>query len=655
MCGIHFILDKRQQLLSSAPLDRMMQESAYRGPDAAGTLRIDQRNHTAWLGSQRLKISDPHERADQPFVSSDGRYHLLYNGEIYNYYELRNQLLSEDVQFTTQSDTEVLLHWLIGRGSLGLNALNGMFALLLYDRQEATLWAARDRHGMKPLYYAEDEQYLLLSSEAKSIMASGLVEKVVREASFDSYLRFRYPPKGSTFFQSVAQLPEGHIFKAIGEQQSTVQSYLPTYHVAEDRPWQPGQSEESLVATLEQRLTEAVLRHRATDVPTGLFLSGGVDSTLLLALLQQEGVPPLPTFSVVHEAQDRSFGTRDAEFARRAAEQYGTYHEAVTVTAAALEEHFDAFIRHIDQPVGDSGAFMTYLLSATAAQHVKVVLSGAGADELFGGYNRHWAYYRYLHRYPLIINVLPVAKAVASWLPTGVAHPLRKPFRLLKKGAEDLTDDPTETFAHFISLAALRSTNSFPPDPAGGSPPPAELGPMGPGHDHLHRAERHLYQSEDFVEEYLSYALEHDQQHYLRSDVLTISDSMSMVHGLEMRMPYLDQEVVSFANSLPAVLRLQHGRKWLLRRLLDSKGGKAYTQRRKEGFGLPLGGWLRDGKMPLIRRYLEAPDAVLYRYVPHEQIMALLQQHRRGTHDYSQELWSVLTLSAWLAYHFPGS
>ncbi len=216
MCGIHVILDKQQQLSSSAPLNRMLQASAYRGPDATGTLRINQRNHTAWLGSQRLAISDPHPRADQPFVSPDGRYYLLYNGEIYNYYELRNQLLSEGVQFATQSDTEVLLHWLIRRGTLGFNDLNGMFALVLYDRREAALWAARDRHGMKPLHYAEDEQYLLLSSEAKSIIASGLVEKSLCEASFDSYLSFRYPPKGSTFFQGVAPLPEGNTLTVTG-------------------------------------------------------------------------------------------------------------------------------------------------------------------------------------------------------------------------------------------------------------------------------------------------------------------------------------------------------------------------------------------------------------------------------------------------------
>ena len=632
MCGIHCILDKQQHGSTDASLARMMRESAHRGPDAHGTQRVDQAEYTVWLGGVRLQISDPHPRANQPFVSPDGRHVLLYNGELYNQYELRNQLLQEGIQFATQSDTEVLLHWLICRGTPGLSALNGMFALIYYDRQEERLWAARDRHGMKPLYYAETDQYLILSSEAKSIVASGLVEKVLHEQIIDSYLCFRYPPKGRTFFQGVHSLVEGSLLRVVGRGEADVQSYLPPYHMSEDLPWRPGQADEHLVQATGELLMEAVLRHLATDVPTGLFLSGGVDSTLLLALLRQEGVPVPPTFAVAHEAADRSFGTRDAYFARQAAEQYGAYHEEVTVTASRLEETFDAFVRHTDQPIGDSGAFMTYLLSKTAAMRVKTVLSGAGADELFGGYHRHWAYYQYLRRYPLLVRGLPVVRTVASWLPTGAEHPLRQSFRLLKKLARDLSDDPTETFAHFISQEAFCHAE--------------------PPYDPLHRSERHHHQANDFVEEYMSYALLHDQHHYLVSDVLTLSDTMSMAHGLEMRLPYLDQELVRFANSLPAALRLRHGRKWILRRLLERTGGKVYADRRKEGFGLPFGSWLRRADLSLVRRYLEPAKSRLYRYAEREQIMQLLEQHRRGRHDYSQELWSVLVLAAWLEHHF---
>ena len=197
MCSIHLILDKQQQLSSDQPLACMMRESAYRGPDANGTLRIDQPSHTLWFGSSRLQVSDPHKRADQPFVSPDSRYILLYNGELYNHYELRNQLLSEGVSFVTQSDTEVLLHWLIHRGGTDLDELNGMFAFLFYDRQEDTLWAARDRFGMKPLYYAETEAYLILSSEAKSITAAGLIAKITAPVRRSSLPVLSVSPPGT--------------------------------------------------------------------------------------------------------------------------------------------------------------------------------------------------------------------------------------------------------------------------------------------------------------------------------------------------------------------------------------------------------------------------------------------------------------------------
>ena len=631
MCGIHCVIDKGQQLASSAPLDRMMHESASRGPNAADTQRIDQTNCTLWLGSQRLAISDPHPRANQPFASSDGRHVLLYNGELYNQYELRNQLLQEGVTFTTQSDTEVLLHWLSRRGVSGLRDLNGMFALIYYDRQKEVLWAARDRHGMKPLYYMETEEYLVLSSETKSIVATDLINVSLYQEAIEPYLCFRYAPQGTTLFREVAPLREGHVLEVTEGRGSEPRSYLLPYQVQQSAS--SDASDEQLIQKASELLTEAALRHLASDVPTGLFLSGGVDSTLLLALLRREGGGLPPTFTIAHPASDRSFGTDDADFARRAAEQYGAYHEEITVTASGLEEHFETFVGHLDQPVGDSGAFMTYLLAQTAARHVKVVLSGAGADELFGGYHRHWAYYQYLRRYPWVVRALPLARALTAWLPTGRAHPLRQSFRLLKKLASDATDDPTETFAHFISMSALcRPEQSY---------------------DALHRSERHDYHASDFTEEYLSYALQHDQQHYLVADVLALSDTMSMAHGLEMRMPYLDQAVVEFANGLPAERRLRHGRKWLLRQLLVRQEGKVYAERRKAGFGLPFGSWLRRPEMPLVRHYLEDRTLTLYGYVSHERVTHLLTQHRRGRHDYGQELWAVLVLAAWLEKFSP--
>ena len=633
MCGIHFILDKQQQLsAASSAIHEMMGESTYRGPDAADTLFINHARHHAWLGSNRLKITDPHDRANQPFSSADGRYHLLYNGEIYNHYELRNQLLSEGQTFTSQSDTEVLLHWLIQKGTAGIAALNGMFAFVLYDQYTGTVWAARDRCGMKPLYSLEDERYLLLSSEAKSIIASGLVEKTFRTESVAHYCWFKYADKPHTFFQTVQTFPEGHWWEVTGDD-TRVRSFISTPADGTVFPPTTPPSEETLLSELEELLRDAVLRHVASDVPTGLFLSGGVDSTLLLALLQKEGVPVM-TFSLGHGEQSGSFGTEDYRYARLAAEQYGTYHQEFTISAEQWEEAFEEFIHHLDQPVGDSAAFMTFMLAREAKRSVKVVLSGAGADELFGGYHRHWAFYQYLRHYRGVIRSLPWWQGVAQALPAGMPHPWRKQFRLLRKLGQDLTPHPSETFTNFLTFRVFDEIFEAAPSIPLASP--------------------EAYQAE-FVENHLRDALDHDRAYYLVSDVLQISDNMSMAQGIEMRLPYLDAALTDWVDQRSATFRLLHGRKWLLNKVLEQYGGRKFTRRRKEGLGLPFGHWLRTRPLAPVEQYLRDPHQPVFRYLNFERIQDWLQRHQRGQADYSSELWSVLTLLAWISYHFPAN
>ena len=633
MCGIHFILDKQQQLDATASaIHRMMQVSAYRGPDAVDTLFITHPRHHVWLGSNRLKITDPHDRANQPFSSADGRYHLLYNGEIYNYYELRNQLLSQGQTFTTQSDTEVLLYWLIQKGTAGITDLNGMFAFVLYDQRTGTVWAARDRCGMKPLYFFEDERYLLLSSEAKSIIASGLVEKAFRAESVAHYCRFKYVDKPHTFFQAVEAFPEGHWRETTGDNTCGQSLTSLSANSTLSRPTTPP-SEKTLLSELEELLRDAVLRHVAPDVPTGLFLSGGVDSTLLLALLQKEGVPVM-TFSLSHEEQSGSFGTEDYRYARLAAEQYGTYHQEFTISLEQWENAFEDFIQHLDQPVGDSGAFMTFMLAREAQRSVKVVLSGAGADELFAGYHRHWAFYQYLRHYRGVVRSLPWWKGAAQALPAGTPHPWRKQFRLLRKLGQDLTPDPSETFTNFLTFRVF--------DALFGKATPTR--PASP----------EAYQAE-FVESHLRDALDHDRAHYLVSDVLRISDNMSMAQGIEMRLPYLDAALTDWVDQRSATFRLLHGRKWLLNRVLEQYGGRKFTRRRKEGLGLPFGHWLRTRSLAPVEKYLRDPYRPVFRHLDFERVQDWLQGHEQGRVDYSLELWSVLTLSAWISYHFPAN
>ncbi len=625
MCSIHLIVDKEKQLRASQAIEAMGQSTTRRGPDAQGFLRWETGSQTLWVAANRLKIIDPAPAADQPMVSADGRYLLVFNGEIYNYHDLRNQLLTAGVSFTTHSDTEVLLQLFMAEGAQALPRLNGMFAFAFYDRQEETLLAARDPFGMKPLYYVDNEHYLILSSTIQSILASGLVRKELDEQQISHYLRFKYATPSYTFFRHLRSLPPGFRLEKQGKHDSTKTSFLP----AQLPDQHPDLSEDAVVAHTEELLTEAVLRHLAADVPCGLFLSGGVDSTLLLAIIRRQGAHPVPTFSVINEAAEQNFGTKDYHYARQAADQYGTHHYELTLQPALVEETWTDFLGQTDQPVGDSAALMTYLLSHEAKKVAGVALSGAGADELFGGYHRHAAFAWYLRHYALLQKTGFARKAL-RYLPAGRAHPWRKQFRLLQKLGQSLTGNPQATYQHFISLP-----------PLGGSYAEAEGSWQEPPKDQA-----------AFIEQYLSYALNDDLQRYLPCDVLALSDSMSMAQSLEMRLPYLDKNLSDYARQLPATFRLRHGRKWILKRILDSYGGKTFTRRSKEGFGVPSGAWLRNDAYRFLRQPLEDAGAPLFRYVPFAEVQQLLQAHRQHKTDHSQQLWMLLILSAWLTYHF---
>lgn len=623
MCGFHLIIAKKNPAADlNQVLQRMMQASAHRGPDASRTIHWQDSRQEIWFGAQRLKITDLSDQANQPFVSPDERYALLYNGELYNFYELRNRLLAQGETFTTYSDTEVMLKMLIRQGSAALEEFEGMFALAFYDRQEESLLLARDAFGIKPLYYTETDSFFLASSSSRSLAVSGLVSTEIDPEQIDHYLYFRYPQKGRTLYRQIHSLPEKSYLTLSPEQTSQLQQHSSSSPSVNDLL--PETLE--LLYQTEELLKDAVLRHIATDVPTGLFLSGGVDSTLILALIKETGAPPIPTFSIVNDAKEKNFGTQDYRYSRLAAKQYGSYHQEVPLSLSLFSTHLENFVQKIDQPVGDSGAMMTYLLSHEASQRVKVVLSGAGADELFCGYNRHAAYAYYLKHYQWFTRLHRLGKSATTLLPTGFPHPLRKTFRLIKKYAYSLSNDPATTFQQFIGFPAL----SAPPF----NPTTTEsVAPEDPC----------------FIEYYLALALEHDQCHYLIEDVLQISDHSSMAHSLELRVPYLDAPLARYIQSLPAVFRLQRGKKWILKQLLNRYGGQPFAHRAKEGFGLPFGHWLRRESLPVIHQYLDDPQQSIYQFIPPEKAQHLLKMHRSGRHDYSAEIWSLLLLSAWLS------
>lgn len=613
MCGLNLIVDFRGEV-SIANIQQMNAATQHRGPDGSFTSALHLDNAQVFLGHNRLKIIDLSNHSNQPFFSEDGRYVLIFNGEIYNYHQLKARLRTVP-QWKTNSDTEVLLHWLITHQEAGIGALEGMFAFALVDTQNQSVLFGRDSAHIKPLYFYQNDVCLVVSSEIRGILASGLAPKVLNHSQIGHYLGFKYAQAPQTFFQGIHQMP------LISRFELTNRTFpLPPPSVASSPP-QP-----LSIASIEQRLIESVAQQLNADVPIGIFLSGGVDSTLLLSIVQELGVKHLPSFALVNNESEQNFGTKDFYFARLAAKQYQSTHHEYTINPHDLVNLGD-WVTCLDQPVADGAALLTYLLAQKAREQVKVVLSGAGADELFAGYNRHWAFAWYLKNQPWLNFIAPFARWLSKGLSDGMAHPWRKKFRLIQKFFAQLAPQPAQTFINFTRLQGIPLAKGWAIDEF----------------QHLRFKTR---------EDWLHWCLQYDQQHYLTNDVLAITDTMSMQHGLEVRVPYLSQALIKAMQHYPAVDLLKQGKKSLLKTWLNQRGGQVYTQRTKEGFGMPFGKWLREGKLPWVIDSLKKPHPALCDWVDYPKFEHMLAAHQHKKRDYTSEIWAIVTLNYWLNSHF---
>jgi asparagine synthase (glutamine-hydrolysing) len=606
VCGINLIIDKKVTLDDSI-IQKMNESIKHRGPDYSNWTQHQISDQRIYLGNTRLKIIDVHDRANQPMLSTNGQYELTFNGEIYNYKALKSILIDRGYRFQTESDTEVLLNWLIEYGASGIKLLNGMFAFAFVDLVKSQVIIARDRHGMKPLYYTETDAAIVFSSELKGIHASNLVPKKLNEGQLKHYLQFRYTNAPATFFENIKSVTPGYVL-TIDNTGMTEDQFS---DVAES-----SDTNEIDVEKVETLLKSAISRHLQADATLGLFLSGGVDSTLLLALSKELGVS-LPTFSIEHNATEGSFGTEDSKFAHKAAQQYGASHHTFEVNNTILNG-FNEHILHMDQPIGDSASLLTEFLSKKASQKVKTVLSGAGADEWFAGYNRHKAFLYYL-RHDKLKGHSKTLKGVANILPTGVDHPFRKPFQLTKKFLENLDTNAQTTYLNFLRFKYFKSD---------------------------------LKGDEIPTDDIFKWALNHDRKHYLVDDILMLGDQWSMRNSIEMRMPFLDNELTSYVTSFDQETLLGNGKKWILKSILNKYSGKEYSQRPKEGFGLPTGKWLHEGHFKEQMNFLNDPQSIIFNYVEKSHITKLVKAHMNKKQDYSLEIWSVMVLANWLKIHF---
>ncbi|TVR99729.1 MAG: asparagine synthase (glutamine-hydrolyzing) [Rhodospirillales bacterium] len=627
MCGIAGLIDPRlagNAVVLEATGSAMADAIAHRGPDDAGVW-VDAAAGLV-LAHRRLAIVDLSPAGAQPMASACGRFVIAYNGEIYNAEELRRDL--PGIAFRGHSDTEVIVESISLSGlDATLARLNGMFAFALWDRQERALHLVRDRLGIKPLFFATDGRRHLFASELKALHAAG-IPRELDAASVASFLRYAYVPAPYAIFHGVGKVMPGEVVTIAADGGVSRQAYWRLDDVARRGLAAPLQaSDAEAVDRLDALLADAVSRQMIADVPLGAFLSGGVDSSTVVALMVAAGKGPVRTFSIGFP----DFGFDESPHAAAVARHLGTEHTELTVTAAEALDVVPLLPEMYDEPFADSSQIPTHLVSRLTRAHVTVALSGDGGDELFAGYNRYTlagGFWPWLARVPR-----PFRRAAAALLgrlpPTAVDRLLRpipgvpaQPGDKLAKAASVLALDPEGLYRRLVSQI---------PEPAVHVDVPERSTPVTPP-EHAGFVDRMRFA---------------DTLTYLPDDILQKIDRASMAVALEARPPLLDHRVVEFAWRLPRPMLTRAGQsKWLLRRVLERRVPPVLTERPKMGFGVPLADWLRGPLKGWAEDLLLAGDygGGLLRPEPARTLWA---EHLRRGCNHAYQLWVLLMFEAW--------
>ncbi len=611
------MIGRRDEVVEAAQVHRMCQTIVHRGPDDEGIYA----QGPVGLGMRRLSIIDL-SGGHQPIHNEDKTVWIVYNGEIYNFPELRRGLEQRGHTFYTHADTEVIVHLYEEMGADCVKKLRGMFALALYDERRQSLLLARDRLGKKPLHYALHQGRLLFGSEIKTILSVAPELAEVNPEGLLQYFYFGYIPDPHTAFRRIHKLPPGHLMEYAGGKTSIREFWdVPEYGT------HPAMSEEECLQELERRLEEAVRIRLISDVPLGALLSGGVDSSIIVALMARASGTPVKTFSIGFEAEKFN----EAEYARLVSKKFGTDHHEL-ILDPNLEETLTFLSGMLEEPFGDSSMLPTYYVSRMARQHVTVALSGDGGDELFAGYDRY-----------LIAMERRNFDRVPDWVGRiyrDRVHP-RVPNAMYGRNlAWNASLTPRDRYLDDVSYLPVlhRERSLFSKDfleSAAQLPNPLEQWQHyydnAPAHDPLSRL---LYL---------------DTKTYLTADILAKVDRMSMASSLEVRVPMLDHEFVEWVAALPVDWKFRTGtRKFILKKLAERLGiPPALLHRRKQGFQLPLVDWMRDSMKDQFLRVLLEPRTLQRGYFKPEAVRALIDEHTRGRRNRSGILWRMLVLELW--------
>jgi asparagine synthase (glutamine-hydrolysing) len=646
MCGIAGLIDRNAE----ARMRAMLQAIEHRGRDDEGVWTsqpINDDGQSVCFGHRRLSIIDTSSAGHQPMLSHDGRFVVILNGEIYNYRELRTELSAHGHQFRTHTDTEVLLTAWAEWGELCLDRLNGMFAFALWDDRERALYLVRDRVGIKPLYYASRQQgngpsALAFASEIKAILASGIVEPELNTAALHQFLTFLWAPDPNTLFKEINTVPPGHFVKIQNGDTAVHQWWDISFDEIEE-----GRSEQGWPEQVLETLDRVVRLEMVADVPLGSFLSGGVDSSSIVAMMKHHSNGRrVGTYAIGIEAEDLRYDIipDDVQWARRVNEQLVTdYHEIMLKPQVA--ELLPHLVHHMDEPAIDM-VIPSYLVSRAARESMRVMLSGMGGDEVFAGYPRQMAM-KLASAFDPVPQLLrrPLMKTVAAVLPGGMPGRLTAPLRNAKKFARSAALNFQERYLGFETYFTDEAKSRLYTD---------DLREATRGLDAYAQHRQYFERAKNAAP--LNQLLYVDLKTFLPCLNLMTTDKTSMAANLEVRVPFLNVEMLKLAARMPPSLKLRGlKRKYILKRAAEKLLPREVVWRKKAGFGAPIRSWLRGPLQPMVRELL-SEEAVRSRglFQPAE-VRRIIELNLSGREDYNLQVFQLLNLELWHRQFIDGS
>ena len=586
----------------------------HRGPDADGFYD----DEYCGLAFRRLSIIDLSKKANQPLINKEHTLVLVFNGEIYNFKSLRKELESKGYRFETQSDSEVILHGYAAYGESIVKRLRGMFAFALWDRMQKKLFVARDRLGKKPLFYYYDREKFVFGSEMKALLQDPNIKRTINTTALWHYLSYGYVPSPVSIFEGIAKLPPAH-YLICTKAGVEIRRYwdidvAPEYN-----------TEQYFIDMIQKQLDEAVRLRMIADVPLGAFLSGGIDSSSVVALMARHTTEPIKTFSIGFE--EGAFD--ETRYARMVAERYHTDHKEFTVKEDAVKI-LPKLIWHYDEPYADSSALPSYYLSQMTRKYVTVALNGDGGDENFAGYNRY-AIATLLNKWGKLPKALTTP---AAFLVNSLPETLHPFVRRARRFVHISTMQKQDSYIELMQIFNHQAKQAL---------------CAGQFQD---QSTSNILLQKEFTrckdKNFLNKMLSVDIKTYLPEDLLVKMDRATMANSLEARSPYLDHVFMEFAATIPPELKLKGiTKKYILKKALQPYLPRKILQRQKMGFGVPLGAWFRGELAELAAQVLLSRQATRRGYFRRDKIDDLLSQHKKGRRDLSPQIWSLLWLELW--------